>query len=294
MNGGERLNHYRTRLMEVLRECPAERYVWLQQSIARILDSPDPSNELTVLSAMARRKMGDCPMPEVPITLETPAGQLSLDHWSTADFARVVLILAAIDAEAEPQAVETLFRQGDEAERATIVRALVLFDDGVRLKPLIAEAGRANSLELVSAVSLRNPYPTAYYTEHEFNQMVLKCLFMGQPIDKIPGLEARGNPELSRMCEDYFDERTAAGRDVPCDIWLAMGPHASERAEKLMCEYLSHDNTAHRCYSGIAIGHRLKRHPQLRKHLENQIKIETDAGVTKALQTALAADTGPA
>jgi len=279
--------------MEVLQDCPAERYVWLQRSIARILDSSDPGNELMVLSAMARRKMGDCLMPDAPITLETPAGQLPLDHWSTADFARVVLILAALDADAGPQAVETLFRQGDEAERATIVRGLVLFDDGVRLKHLIAEAGRANSLELVSAVSLRNPYPTAYYTEHEFNQMVLKCLFMGQPIDKIPGLEERGNPELSRMCEDYFDERTAAGRDVPCDIWLAMGTHASERAEKLMCEYLSHDNTAHRCYSGIAIGHCLKRRPQLRKYLENRIKVETDTGVAKALRKALAADAGP-
>jgi hypothetical protein len=286
------LNRYRTRLMEALRDCPAERFAWLQESITRILDSHDPVNELTVLSAMARRKMGTCPTPDVSMTLETPAGRLSLDHWSTADYARVVLILAAIDADAGPQAIETLFRQGDEAERATIVRSLVLFDDGVRLKHLIAEAGRANSLELVSAVSLQNPYPKVYYSEHEFNQLVLKCLFMGQPIDKIPGLEERGNLELSRMCEDYFDERSAAGREIPCDIWLAMGPYASERAETLMCEYLSHDNTAHRCYSGIAIGHRLNRRPQLRKFLENRLKVEVDAGVRKVLHTALAADAG--
>jgi len=284
------MNQYRESLMEVLRGCPAERYAWLEEAVARIHGSDDSANELAMLSAMARRKMGECPLPESLPVLATLAGPVHLDYWTTAELARVVLILSATEVTADDgvAAIEFLFRQGDETERATIARGLALFDNGARLKHLIAEAGRANSLQLVAAVSLHNPYPQAHYTEREFNQLVLKNLFMGQPIAQIAGLEERANAELSRMCEDYFDERTAAGREVPCDIWLAMGPYASERAERLMSEHLSHDNPEHRCYSGIAIGYRLKQRPQLRKIVEERLKTETNARVLEALQTALA------
>jgi len=284
------LNLYQMRLMDVLRGCPPERYSWLEHAVAGIRASDDPINELARFSAMARRKMGNCPLPENLACLETPAGQVHLDHWATAELARAVLILAAMEVtpDAGEGAIDFLFRQGDETERATIARSLALFDDRARLKHLIVEAGRANSLQLVSAVSQCNPYPKVHYTEHEFNQLVLKNLFIGQPIARIMGLDERANPELSRMCEDYYDERTAAGREVPCDIWLAMGPYASKRAENLMSEHLSHDKLEHRCYSGMAIGWRLKQRPDLRKTLEDRLNIETNARVLQVLQTALA------
>jgi hypothetical protein len=150
------------------------------------------------------------------------------------------------------------------------------------------EAGRANSLQLVSAVSLHNPYPRAHYSEHEFNQLVLKNLFVGLPIDGVLGLTERANEELARMCEDYYDERSAAGREVPNDIWLAMARHASERGEQLLLAHLLHDSFEHRCYAARAIGQRLQRRPQLRETLQQQLQAEADAHVINALQTALA------
>jgi hypothetical protein len=284
------MNDHRTNLMEVLRTCPPERHSWIEQAVAQIRACDDPAGELAALSAVARRKLGECPRPASPACLDTPAGPVHLDHWTTAELARTVLILAAVEATPDngEAAINFLFRQGDETERATIARGLALFDDPGRFKHLCAEASRANSLKLVSAVSLCNPYPKVHYTEHEFNQMVLKNLFLGQSIEQIVGLEERANPELSRMCEDYYDERTAAGREVPCDIWLAMGPYASERAENLMCEHLFHDNPRHRCYAVIAIGRRLKQRPALRGLLEQRMRAETNADVVQALQTALA------
>ena len=283
------MNLYQMRLMDVLQSCPPERYSWLEHAVAVIRASEDPINELARFSAMARRKMGDCPLPDNLACLETPAGQVHLDHWTTAELARAVLILATMEVtpDAGEGAIDFLFRQGDETERATIALGLALFDDRARLKHLIVEAGRANSLQLVSAVSQWNPYPKVHYTEHEFNQLVLKNLFIGQPIARIMGLEERANPELSRMCEDYYDERTAAGREVPSDIWLAMGPYASNRAENLMIKHLSHDNPEHRCYAGLAIGRRLKLRSELRKVLEERLKLETNAHVLQVLETAL-------
>jgi hypothetical protein len=53
-----------------------------------------------------------------------------------------------------------------------------------------------------------------------YNQMVLKALFIGSPLARLVGLEERITPELVRMAEDYATERQAAGRPVPEDIPL--------------------------------------------------------------------------
>jgi hypothetical protein len=41
---------------------------------------------------------------------------------------------------------------------------------------------------LSQALALDNPYPAAYYTGHEFNQLILKAVFMGLPIERTVGL----------------------------------------------------------------------------------------------------------
>jgi hypothetical protein len=151
------------------------------------------------------------------------------------------------------ESVPKLYRAGDETERVSMTRALPLFDNGPALKPVALETGRINSVALYSALALGNPYPAAHYTDHEFNQIILKSLFMGLPIERVVGLAERANRELSRMCENYYDERTAAGRSVPSDIWLAMGPFASHRGKQLMRDHLRHEDARHRHYAEVAI-----------------------------------------
>lgn len=285
------MSQYAASIANTLRpSCPPEGLAWLEQAVARIASSDDVANELATLSAMARRKIGASALDQGDSVLDSPAGPVALRHWNGAEAARALLVLAAMDADPDeaPAAIDFLFRHGDETERACVVRGLALFDPGAGLKHLILEAGRANSLQLVSAASLQNPYPRAHYSEPEFNQLVLKNLFVGLPIADVLGLEERANAELARMCEDYHDERTAAGRGVPEDIWLAMAEHASARGERLMLEHLSHDSPGHRCYAATAIGQRLRRHPRLGEQLQQRLRTEADARVRDALQTALA------
>ncbi len=284
------MNSYLSKLTETLREtCAPDLFTWLEQALLRISDSDDIENELAKLSAMARRKTGNGHLDPELAPIVTPLGELNIGGWPVADAARTALILKAIEtADGNEQSlVEFLFRHGDETERAAIARALSLLDTGTALKLLLLEAGRANSLQLVSAVSLGNPYPAAHYSEPEFNQLVLKALFLGLPIEPVVGLEQRCNPELSRMCEDYYDERTAAQRTVPVDIWLALGPCASSRGESLMLEHLSHDSPGHRCYAATAIGRRLTDHPRLRDALASRKKTETNKRVMSALNAVL-------
>jgi hypothetical protein len=265
---------------------PASGLAWLEQALIRLAASDELDQTLSLLSAMARRQLGQARLAMEPMTLATPAGDLDVSTWTAADAGRVVLLLEA--ARLQPargvELVTHTYRQGDEIERMAVARGLSLFPDGAALKPLALDIGRTNSLPLFAALALANPYPAAYYSDHEFNQLVLKVAFMGLALEAIIGLSRRANPELSRMCEDYLDERIAANRPAPVDIWLALAPCASERGEQLLIEYAGHSDIRHRYYAALALLQRQAINPALRQVLVARLPAETDDRILNLLR----------
>lgn len=265
---------------------PASGLAWLEQALIQLKTSADLDQILGLLSAMARRQLGQTRLAAEPMMLATPAGELDVSTWTVADAGRVVLLLEAIrlqPARTVERVMDT-YRQGDEAERTAVARGLSLFPDGPALKPLALDIGRTNSLPLFAALALANPYPAGYYSDHEFNQLALKTVFMGLALEAITGLARRANPELSRMCEDYLDERVAAGRPVPADIWLALAPCAGERGERLLIEYAGHADNRHRYYVALALLGRQAINPALRQALAARASVETDSHVLNLLR----------
>jgi hypothetical protein len=59
--------------------------------------------------------------------------------------------------------------------------------------------------------------------------MVVKCVFVGEPIETIVGLNERRNPELIRMLQDFVAERNAAGRPLVSVHAFLAGPEPIER-----------------------------------------------------------------
>jgi len=202
----------------------AEGCAWLESardSVRRACaGGHDVIEVLLLVSPAARRRLGRWMLSGGEEILETVDGPVHLIDWAIGDAGRALLILDALVSGED--VITPLYRAGDEAERMLVTRALSLFACGDQLKPLALETGRANSALLFASLALGNPYPAAWYTEREFNQLVLKALFIGLPLERIVGLAERANAELTRMCEDYIGERTAAGRSVPADIRLAM------------------------------------------------------------------------
>jgi len=221
---------------------------WLNTALAEIKDADEPGEILLRLFPAARRRLGTGRLTTPEDDIETPDGGLRLGAWSPGDAGRAILLLDTLRHGGGAEIVTAVYHAGDEAERISVTRALSLLGYAAELKPLALQTGRINSSVMYAALALDNPFPSAHYSDHEFNQLVLKCLFIGLPIGAVIGLTRRANINLSRMCEDYFDERTAAGRTVPTDIWLALAPHASERGLRLLNEHLEHENTEHRHY----------------------------------------------
>lgn len=148
-------------------------------------------------------------------------------HWTLEDAGRIVLLLARYEgrpgsADENAAAAIECYEQGDAREQESWLRAVALLPEPKRFLATVIDACRSSILPIFEAVACENPYPATYFPDRNFNQMVLKALFNGVALDRIVGLPARRNPELSRMAQDYAAERRAAGRSVPPDISLAM------------------------------------------------------------------------
>jgi hypothetical protein len=143
-----------------------------------------------------------------------------LVHGTVDDAARARL-LEALTPEARCAELPDLYRYGDDAEKRGVLRALanlaVPKDIGV---PMLADALRTNDIRLVAAAM--GEYAT-HLDEHSWRHGVLKCLFVGVPLDAVAGWHVRADGELRRMVADYAEERRAAGRPIPADAARLLG-----------------------------------------------------------------------
>jgi len=255
---------------------------WLAAARAEIIRADEPRHALERLFPAVARVLGRRNVPD-EASIEIDGEAHALRGWQTCDVGRALLLLAGSSRLPPGELAAKLFRAGDESERAAIVRSLSLLPEGATLKPIALEAGRVNSVTLFGALALDNPYPAAHYSEREFNQVVLKTMFMGLAVGAVVGLERRANAELARMCGDFYDERTAAGRSAPVDIWLALVPFATGARLDLAKQHLAHADAAHRFHAAVALGRRGARYPELRALLAERAKHETDSRVLAAL-----------
>lgn len=164
-----------------------------------------------------------------------PAGPLDADAdpadpfaWSIQDAVRVQLLNACGPA-AAVEVVE-LYRFGDALERRGVLRALDVLPIGSAGIALVEDALRSNDTRLIAAAL--GPFGARVLDDHAFRQAVLKCVFVGVPLAGVSGLDTKADAELARMLGAYAQERVAAGRSVPADIWplIERYPPAAELA----------------------------------------------------------------
>jgi len=250
---------------------------WFDEALQTLAISNQVSADLGRYSAMARRKLGEASLQHAS-AIDTRFASLEIRRWNCAEMARLILLISAIERQPNDSEsiISSYYRMGDEAERMALLRGLILFAPAAYLSVIALDAGRTNNLEVLAALTLDNPYPASFFNDDQFNQMVLKALFLGLAIERIAGLAKRANPELARMAENYVVERERAQRSVPGDIWLAIGACASATGRQQMIDYLDHEDIGHRYYCSLGLIQRLPQDeallPVLRQRLENELK----------------------
>jgi hypothetical protein len=192
----------------------ADAAAWLRDARAKV--AADPAAIRTLFPAAGRR-CGRAPLTETGEGAEEAAG------WTVDDAARTLMI-SALSGSAIEQEIEDLYRYGDAAEKRGVLRALAVVDPvkklGAGALPIVRDALRTNDTRLVAAAL--GPYGARHLDAAAYRQGVLKCVFTGIPLAGIAGLDSRTDDELVRMLRDFADERIAAGRDVPDDVWLVV------------------------------------------------------------------------
>jgi hypothetical protein len=168
--------------------------------------------------------------------LASAAPEYRFAGWTEYDAARAVLLLevaASVPAETFARGATQCYELGDAREQQSWLKAVGLLPHPEQFLAVVVDACRTNILPVFESIACENPYPARYFPELNFNQMVLKALFVGVSLTRIVGLQARLNPRLSRMAADYAAERRAAGRLVPADLPLALrrGGLAEEQAQ---------------------------------------------------------------
>jgi hypothetical protein len=141
-------------------------------------------------------------------------------HWGLDELGRVALLLeaSALAPDELPALVTECYHAAENRERQAVLKALVFLPGPQRFVELAVDACRTSILPIFEAIACENPYPARHFPQLNFNQMVLKTVFVGLPLERIVGLEQRLTAELSRMALDYASERRAAGRPVPEDL----------------------------------------------------------------------------
>ena len=231
--------------------------------------------------------------------------EIPLRAWRVDDAARVALICAFAEhfepssvgesfrepaARRDPsQSAEALARElyfaGDLRERTGALRGLAVVGRTPAALDTVLDAGRASAVELFEAAIAENPYASRVLPAEEFRRIVLKCAFVGVPLDRVVGLETRADEELSRMLLSYVSEREVAGRSVPPDIWPIVALHPTPGLAAKLIGYLDHPAESHRMTAAVALGRMGDR--RARPFLEDRLRRETDPAVRRAIERAM-------
>ncbi|RUP09193.1 EboA domain-containing protein [Hyphomicrobium sp.] len=210
------------------RRVSAEATAWLEGAIAKYAAS-GRYGDLAMAIGLAPRKLGKAELAlsddEVRTGQELRRG-LDTSDWSIDQAGRVLIVLASYmgDDQKFAATLDRLFQAGEIGEHIAILRGLPLYPAPELLIPRAAEGVRSAIQPVFEAVTHRNPFPKDHFDQAQWNQMVLKALFIGSKLAPIQGLDERRNPELAATLMDYVHERWAAGRAVSPELWRCVGP----------------------------------------------------------------------
>jgi hypothetical protein len=208
---------------------PADASAWLDKTAQSLKNGTD--RDFYIAISLVSRKIGksDLSLSQVELA-QAAAARPGWDprDWSLDQAARVYLLLVpGSDGETFTRRLDQLCITADIGELVAFYSGLPLYPDPPRHVLRAAEGSRTNIKAVFKAIAHGNPYPSEQLPEDQWNQLVVKSLFIGINLDPIVGLDRRSNPKLARILCDYAHERWSAGRPISPELWRCVGPHAT-------------------------------------------------------------------
>ncbi len=222
------------RFLEQILENRAEEksIIWLRQKAEQIENSKANSSFFLSFSQASRffKKENLALNESEKVEAADLTSGFDPSHWDLLQTARTFLLLS-FDREKEEwlAAVNQLFETGDLYEQQALYAALPLMPYPEDLLSRAIDGCRTNMTVVFDAIALNNPFPAKYFPEANWNQLVLKSIFMQRPLYRIQKLDERRNPALADIASDFAHERWAAGREVMPELWRLVAPFIDEK-----------------------------------------------------------------
>ena len=140
-----------------------------------------------------------------------------IENWTLDQLCRLSLLMNY--PMLNLQNLSKLISVADTQEQITIYKSIFYLENASQYTPLVVDGIRTNIIDIFDAIALKNLYPTKYFSEDQWNQMVLKAIFMERPIYQIEDIDLRKNEKLANILFDYARERWAASRHVTPELW---------------------------------------------------------------------------
>ncbi len=179
-----------------------------------------PDLSFRVLFASVPRRLGTAAAQTLPVQPPLESSLATRPHCTVTDYARLWLIRQALPQIATAEQAGWLLQlleAGEMGEQVSILRTLSLLPEPARFLEAGVQACRTNARDVFEAIVCENPFLVEHFPPLNFNQAIMKAIFMEVPLARVERLEQRITPELSRMAAGYVSERRAAGRPVPKD-----------------------------------------------------------------------------
>ena len=209
----------------------AEQAAWLRDRCQAVSEGDKKS--LFLAFGLASRKLTKADLAlsiDEQAAAENARPGWNAETWTVDQAARTRLLLSfpATDGVAFVGVLDQLFAAGEMHELIALYQSLPLLPHQPAHALRCAEGIRTNIKAVFLAIAHHNPFPSEQLSDDQWNQLVLKCLFVGVPLDPVVGLDARANAPLAKMLTDFAHERWAAKRPVSPELWRCVGPFADD------------------------------------------------------------------
>ena len=214
--------------------------------------------------------------PEQALALAEQVPGTSVKGWDQFRLARVILLLTLGEQDKATflETIAALLNTADLREQAAIYSAYPLLPHQEDLVESAVDGLRSNIIDIFDSIALQNPFPATHFTTEEWNQMVLKAIFISRPIYKIVGIEARSNADLADGVSYLAHERWAASRKLTPEAWRNCADHVTDGIVADLEHLLNEGDPVDHEAAALVI---VRDGSDRVRHLQDRIEAELDA-----------------
>jgi hypothetical protein len=175
-------------------------------------------------------------------TIHLKYPEFNIENWTLDQLCRFSLLMYY--SLLSVKSLTKLISVADTREQISIFKSIAYLENASHFTPIVVNGIRTNIVDIFDAIALKNSFAASYFSQDEWNQMILKAVFMERPIYQIKNIDQRKNEKLAHILFDYARERWAASRRVTPELWRMISGYITEKLFVEMIKKIAEGNAS--------------------------------------------------